>query len=585
MCVRFLIAAAVSVGLLLAAGAQEAVRPARYQPRDWLAFVSNHGGFVAPLAATVNATPDVIVFRDGRIVWHEEGFGPRRLVDAETWRQGRVTQSDLTALVRLTEQNEFFTLRPEPPSIKRQQISDLHVTTVGVNDEQRRRVVDAYALDFYGAMPVADALTRSTVEVANAIYRLRPKQSRVFEPKVIRLGLGGTTRTETAPDWPLGKSPDLLKNTWGPFNYYAGKDARALIAAARDSGLLRLNDKVYEAAWAPAISIPEPTVSVGPIPVAIDKPEKPSRPRKSPPVVAPIRTFAGHSDYIAALAWSPDSKRLASATQVAEDQPRIWSIDTGGLERAVPGRTIYRLSWFPDGRLAVGAGAEICIWSGGGDYASALEHNEWWANALSISPDGKRLATGTYTHVWDVPSGKIAWGGRDRQIGRDLAWSPDGRSLATTESRGVVRLLDATNGSERRILHPAAHREQFWLHRPVAWRPDSAQLAAVDLDGSVVRVWDAATGIEAAAITYAGPALNSLSWSADGKWMTASSGTSLWLFDLASRRARRIRHPTSLYAAAWSPDGRWIAAGTSQGSVLVWEASALLSSTAPASSR
>src|SRR5262249_45101555 len=121
---------------------------------------------------------------------------------------------------------------------------------------------------------------------------------------------------------------------------------------------------------------------------------------------------------------------------------------------------------------------------------------------IAVSPDGQRLATGSLNqdlvHVWDVPTGKEVPNLRIRlQQAASLAFSPDGRVLATCGFDGHVRVWDLTESAGAPERKPSLHwsAEGVATQHSVAFSPDSKWLAATGLDGSVA-VWDASTGQE-----------------------------------------------------------------------------------------
>jgi WD40 repeat protein len=133
-----------------------------------------------------------------------------------------------------------------------------------------------------------------------------------------------------------------------------------------------------------------------------------------------------------------------------------------------------------------------------------------------------------------------------------IAFSPDGRRLATAGSDGQVRIWDAVTGRE--LLTLAADEESV---ASVAFSPDGNRLAA-GTDEGTVRVWDARNGKELLVLLDLDSAVQCLAFSRDGRLLAAGTKEGLiQLWDGATgTRGHTLGHGSRVVSLAFDAGGR-----------------------------
>ncbi|HEY9713782.1 MAG TPA: WD40 repeat domain-containing protein, partial [Chroococcales cyanobacterium] len=154
---------------------------------------------------------------------------------------------------------------------------------------------------------------------------------------------------------------------------------------------------------------------------------------------------------------------------------------------------------------------------------------------------------------------------------RSVAFSPDGRTLASGSVDSTIKLWDVQSGRE--VAAFSAHEGQVWS---VAWSTDGKTLASGSID-STVRLWSVPDRKLAKTIEAPGGVL-SIALSPDGKMVASAGGFSVVVWDTESgKRVHTLtRCPANFDAddqfqcVAWSSDGRVLAAGTQGHRVKLW---------------
>jgi WD40 repeat protein len=195
-----------------------------------------------------------------------------------------------------------------------------------------------------------------------------------------------------------------------------------------------------------------------------------------------------------------------------------------------------------------------------------------WVRAVAFSRDGKTLASASddrTVRLWHVPTGaeRAQLEGHTGGVWA-VAFSPDGETLASAGDDGTVRLWAVTAGAQRAQLD--GHTD--WV-RAVAFSPDGETLASAS-DDRTVRLWHVPTGGERAELEGHTDWVRAIAFSPDGE-MLASAGDDrtvrMWAVTTGIQRAQLDARTGEVQAVAFSPDGETLAGAGADGTVRVWD--------------
>jgi WD40 repeat protein len=269
-----------------------------------------------------------------------------------------------------------------------------------------------------------------------------------------------------------------------------------------------------------------------------------------------LRGPAGSSGPVIAV----DVNRHGAVAATANEAARTWDLRTRQEMFAVtpPGGT-EDVAWSTDGsQLAVGSTqGEIHIANRTGKELRVLRVVEGHRiAAVQFSPDGRLLAAATMpmeaprpgaerVKIWDWRRGKLI---RELPaLAEGIAFSHDGRRIATAPLVGPARIWDARSG--RVLARLTGHTGAVY---DVAFAPDDSIVATAGADGSV-RLWDPRTGRQDVVLRgHEGPAWD-IDFSPDGSRLASSSPEGIvrvWALDLDQLIAIAKRNVTRRLTAA-----------------------------------
>ncbi|TAE67417.1 MAG: NACHT domain-containing protein [Oscillatoriales cyanobacterium] len=192
--------------------------------------------------------------------------------------------------------------------------------------------------------------------------------------------------------------------------------------------------------------------------------------------------------------------------------------------------------------------------------------------AVAFSPDGKLLATGGSDGVvrcWEVTSGKelLNCKGHTSSI-RSVAFSPNGETLASGSNDRTVKLWDCDTGECLQTLR--GHSDQV---RSVAFSPYGKMLASGS-DDRTIKLWDYHTG--ECFKTWQGHSdwIHSIAFSPDGKTLASGSEdrtVKLWDCHTGECLQTSQGHGDWTRSVVFSPDGKTLASGSGDKTIKLWD--------------
>lgn len=194
-----------------------------------------------------------------------------------------------------------------------------------------------------------------------------------------------------------------------------------------------------------------------------------------------------------------------------------------------------------------------------------------WVSAVVWSPDGKRIASGSWdatAQVWDANTGTtlLTYLGHAQAV-KSVNWSPDGGYIASGSWDNTVQIWDAVTGDA--LPGKYHHKAQV---ESVAWSPNGRYIASAGHDG-VVHVWQASN--KRTLFTYHGHSgpIWSVAWSPDGKYIaSASHDRTVQAWEALTGESVFIysNHESQMATVTWSSDGQFLASGDYEGMVYIW---------------
>lgn len=323
-------------------------------------------------------------------------------------------------------------------------------------------------------------------------------------------------------------------------------------------------------------------------------PATPSLAEEAPPPLAATAVataLLGHTNFVQALAFSPDGASLVSGSEDAT--MRVWEVATGALRAVLTehASAVNCVAFTPDGARLLSASddATVRVWDARTwTLERTLHGHQGYVRRVCAAGEGRAVSVGEdgALRVWRIDTGacehELPLGARPS----GLDASPDGSLGLVSTTDFALRVWDLSTGAIVRELpgekpsydsedrDESGHHSDLAVH--IAWRSDGRR--AYSSSPKELIEWETETWTEVNYIKSHPVRFGNFSLLPGTRWVAFALDNELAVYSLATRARvawSAWAHGGATRVTAASCDGRWLACGSQSGPVGLWSVASL----------
>ncbi|MGJ5630234.1 protein kinase domain-containing protein [Nostoc sp. CALU 1950] len=297
---------------------------------------------------------------------------------------------------------------------------------------------------------------------------------------------------------------------------------------------------------------------------------------------------SGTLSSVNALAISPDGYTLASASD--DKNIKLWDLNTKKVLASLSGHSqaVKSVTFSPDGKILATASDDktIKLWQIETleEICTLLGHSHA-VKSVAFSPDGQILASGSWDKtikLWDVNTGTeiCTITGHQLQV-NSVAFSQQGQVLASASYDRTIRLwqISALAGSHKELQNRPCYSllgtlsGHAWAVLTIAFSPDG-KILATGSDDNTIKLWDVNTGQLICTLVGHSWSVVAVAFTADGETLLSAScdkTVKLWRVSTAEEIVTLSGHVDSVSAVAVNKVTQLIASGSRDKTIKLWQ--------------